>query len=536
MELDPTTFDSNLADFLAAWPVEKVKTMTVNQYADLSDHNSFCYWLEYGTRRLGAIGAISLNKFELWKPKEERDFKDNRFLADSVYAWNSRKGENREKAFLEIRRLIIEIITKSQNGEWGAIDNIPFHAIGKWKIAVLYSNKKLLPIYSKRALLAIAKGLGQEYTYGTNISILQKFILGNYKPNESIEDFAYRLYNTYASKKPKRKFYIIGSKYGDGKGNDIIPMINDFLENKCVAVGFLADIDFSEYMGAGSDVVNNLVAENWKEKKPVLYKIQKIFRLLSQLRPGDIIAVKSHGTFNHLTIIAYAEVVERDGSIYEHDEDNLGHRIHVEFLDSGFYKPMGCTYGETIHHLTPKKDREKFYKVFGWYVASDSDIDDTNIIEVEPEDDDSEQPGGEGPYNEKGEEPITRGPIASVTVNRIHNRIQNRFLKFLTEKYPDHKSVGERNRIDAKRETESEVYIYEIKPFESVYYCIREGIGQLFDYSHQCKTTKQINIIIVGPNEPGQDDAEFLNSIKKNLQIPFVYLAFDENQMTIKEF
>ena len=71
------------------------------------------------------------------------------------------------------------------------------------------------------------------------------------------------------------------------------------------------------------------------------------------------------------------------------------------------------------------------------------------------------------------------------------------------------------------------MFIYEIKPFESAYLCIREGIGQLFDYSHQYKTMKQKNILIVGPNQPNEIDLEFINSLKNNLKISFKYLAFD---------
>lgn len=534
MELNPKEFDKTLEAFLSAWAVERVEKMTVEEYADLGNHDSFCYWLEYGSKYLGAVGGIALHKFELWKPKDEKDLKDTRFTTDGKFIWNTKKGNTRQEAFAEVKRLILEIISQAQKQNWEAIDAIAFHAIGKWKIAFLYSDKKLLPIYSKRALLPIAKGLGNEFPYPTPVSELQNFILTFKGKTESIDDFAYRVYTQFAEKKSKRNYYIIGSKYGDGEGNDVIPKIDDFIGNNCVAIGFLDWIDFSPYIGADKNKVNEFVNNNWKEEKPAWDKMQSYFRLLSQIKEGDIIAVKSHGAHNQLTIIAYAEVVKRNGSVYEHNKDKLGHHIHVDFLDAGFYKKLGLTYAGTIHQLTPKKDGEKFYKVFGWY--NDTPIKDSDVELVEAEDEDEADETTEGSYNEKSETSFERSATASVKVNLVHSRIQNRFVKYLQETYPDDKPTGEKQRIDAKRETQNEIFIYEIKPFESVYACIRNGIGQLLDYSHQQKSKKEKRIIIVGPNEPEQHDLDFISAVKNVLQIPFGYISFDEATLTAKEF
>ncbi len=534
MELNPKEFDKILAAFLTAWPYSRVQNMTVEEYADLRNHDSFCYWLEYGSVALGSIGAIPLNKFELWKPKDDKDFKDARFTTDGRFVWNTKKGKLLNEAFAEIRRLVLEIITQTQNENWAAIDTIPFHSIGKWKIAFLYSNKRLLPIYSKRALLAITKGLGREFPYATSVSELQTYILNFKDSKEDIDDFAYRHYLQFAEKKRKRNYYIIGSKYGDGNGNDVIPKINDFLQNNCVAIGFLDWIDFSSYMGADKTAINKFVSENWKEEKPAWHKIQRYFYLLSQIKEGDIIAVKSHGAHNQLTIIAYAEVVKRNGSVYEHNEDVLGHHIHVDFLDAGFYKQLGLTYAETIHQLTPKKDEEYFYKVFGWY--AEAPVKKTDVTLIDTEDDEEQEEYGESGYNEKSETSFERSATASVKVTLVHNRIQNRFVKYLMDTYPNDINIGERKRIDARRETPNEIIIYEIKPFESVYACIRDGIGQLLDYSHQQKSQKQKRIVIVGPNEPEQHDLEFITTLKSILQMPFGYIAFDEATLTATEF
>src|SRR5690606_16354010 len=132
--------------------------------------------------------------------------------------------------------------------------------------------------------------------------------LNNKFENETMEGFGYRMYVDFALK-TKPNFYIIGSKYGDEHGNDVIPKIGEFIENKCVSVGFLDWLDFSPLMGAKEQDVMQFVFDNWNEEKPAVYKLQTIFRKLTKIKEGDIIAVKSHGAHNQLTIIAYAEVV-----------------------------------------------------------------------------------------------------------------------------------------------------------------------------------------------------------------------------------
>lgn len=52
--------------------------------------------------------------------------------------------------------------------------------------------------------------------------------------------------------------------------------------------------------------------------------MKRYYRLLMQIKEGDIVAVKSHGTHNQLTIIAYATIVKRNGSVYSYMPNQLG--------------------------------------------------------------------------------------------------------------------------------------------------------------------------------------------------------------------
>lgn len=537
MKLETNQVDIKLAEFHNSWSLDRIQNMTLEEYADLSNRDSLCYWLEYGTKQLGLIGDNPLNKFEIWKTKNlEKKLKGNRYKFQDGYFWNAKKGNTKDQAFENIRGLVIQIVLNAQNLNWEAIDNVRYHSIPKWKLAFIFSGKKTLPIYSKRALSAIVNGLDNiVYPDNTKVSVLQKHILKFKSDEEPIEAFSHRIYMQFAEKK-KPNFYIIGSKYGDENGNDIIPKIGDFIKNKCVAVGFLNWLDFSSLMGAKGQIVNHFITQNWKEEKPAIHKLQTIFRKLTQIKEGDIIAIKSHGSHNRLTIIAYAEVVKRNGHIYEYRPDILGHHINVEFLDAGFSKPLGLTYAETIHELNKNKDGEKFDKVFGWY----SNSIDYNILLEEDEYEDGFHIDyineTEFAYNEKSEESFDRNAISSVKVNLIHNKIQNSFIKSLHNLHPNDHISGEKRRIDAKRENQEEIHIYEIKPYENVFTCVRDGIGQLLDYSHNYNTKKKIKIYIVGPNKPNDKDLNFINAIRNNLKIPFTYITYNYNTKILDEY
>lgn len=530
MKLNPDTLDETLANFLAAWPFSRINTMTVEEYANLSNHDSLCYWLEYGTKNLGEIGDNALSKFEFWKPKGHVQFKDRRFITDGTYAWNAKRGTTRSQAFEDVRNNIIQIITHAQNGNLEEIEKIPFHQIAKWKIAFCYSKKALLPVYSTRALIAIAQGLGRLFPYKTKVSELQRFLLQHKPTNQTVDEFAYSQYSLYA-RKIRPNFYIIGSKYGSTNS-----VMKDFIEKSCVAIGFMADKDFSFLMGKDDSEINNFVEENWKEKSPNKIKIKSYFKRLSNIKAGDIIAIKSHGTHNQLTIIAYAQVVERNGNVYENKPNELGHHIYVEFLDTGLYNNLGLTYAETIHKIS--QSSKDFYKIFGWYANPKfTQGDEEELVEnnEEKQNDESDEDENDD-YNEKSEDIVTRGPIAAGIVKKIHNRIQNRFVKYLKKTFPNDKTYGEKRRIDVRREGEQDVFIYEIKPHMSAYSCTREAIGQLLDYSHQFRTNKSKRIVVVGPIQPDERAQAFIDSVRNNLEIPFSYLAFDEKNMTVIEY
>lgn len=113
----------------------------------------------------------------------------------------------------------------------------------------------------------------------------------------------------------------------------------------------------------------------------------------------------------------------------------------------------------------------------------------------------------------------------TATVRHIHNKIQSSFANNLQNKYPNDYIMAEHKYIDVVRQNNTELFYYEVKPFNSVYNCIRSGIGQLLDYYYKNPhSERNIHIRIVGSEEPSDDDEKFIEFLKNSLNISFDYI------------
>src|SRR5690606_4422184 len=120
------------------------------------------------------------------------------------------------------------------------------------------------------------------------------------------------------------------------------------VKQSVIAIGFAKDIDLDSYFGEDEQVIASYLSENGEESKSV-----KALQKFLNLRPGDLISIKGSGSpkgnTGYLSIIGYARVIVKDGQTYEHQPENLGHIIHVEYLNSSIKNefPLGG-YGKTI--------------------------------------------------------------------------------------------------------------------------------------------------------------------------------------------
>lgn len=165
--------------FRAAFPKERLMEMTLTQYTNLERQNSFCYWVESKTYALGSIWGGSSYKFGIYEYRNKPNEDDSRIVSDDKYAWyNKYDKRTADEAFAIVRSTIFKIAEHAGKKELEAIEKID--ELGdayKWKIAFLYSDKTLIPIYKRDMLVKLASHLGMSVTNKTKISDLQRFLI-----------------------------------------------------------------------------------------------------------------------------------------------------------------------------------------------------------------------------------------------------------------------------------------------------------------------------------------------------------------------
>lgn len=306
-------------------------------------------------------------------------------------------------------------------------------------------------------------------------------------------------------------YYIVGSKYN--RGDHYENIFRQMVDKDAVSVGFAAKHDLTHLYQKDE----NEIAQYLKGVNEDSYAIAALKRFLN-LKPGDFIAIKGSGSpvgeKPRLIIVGYAVVVERDGLVYQHDPDGLGHLINVEFLETSLEKEFELGYGRTIHKL---ENQEHAELIFGLYYQISSHP------EVK-----KKYSGTERKITEKQ---LRYRQEGYYVVENAHNKLQQKLYDFLKKKHSQNVVVMEEDFVDIKLVEDDIITFYEVKPFLTARRCIREALGQILDYSWfvASEETKQIKLIIVGPNEPNNEEEKFISYVKSNLNMDFDYIAFNFN-------
>lgn len=175
--------------FLQQFPIEYLENMTLEEYTNLNREASFCYWLEVKTQELGSIWGGSSYKFGIYR-YEKRPDNPTVVVSDDEYAWYKKyNASNKEEAFKVVLNSIIGIAESAQKGDFQAIEeDSTFGNVVKWKIAFLYANEMLLPIYKRDMLEKIASEYGFPNPSKAKNYELQHFLIKQ-KGDKDLYDF-----------------------------------------------------------------------------------------------------------------------------------------------------------------------------------------------------------------------------------------------------------------------------------------------------------------------------------------------------------
>jgi hypothetical protein len=200
-----------LDSFLDRWTIDEIKGLTLEEYVGLGNKDTFCQWVETKTRLLGSIKGMTSIKFGIYERKDPTT-KPKNYKNDEKYSWLQGYGDSRKAAFENTKRDIIRIIQLAEVGKFGQIDKIQLPDLFKWKVAFLYSNERLIPIYRRDVLFKIANHFGLQTNGKTTISEIQNVMMLNKPAYLCVYELMHQLYDQFSAKEDKKEIVAITTR------------------------------------------------------------------------------------------------------------------------------------------------------------------------------------------------------------------------------------------------------------------------------------------------------------------------------------
>lgn len=276
-------------EFVNEFPLELLKDMPLEKYTNLNKYDSFCYWIESRTYELGSIWGGSSYKFGIYKYAKKPN-NPGIIVSDDEYAWYKKyNAKNRQEAYRITLNSIIKVAELASTGRFREIDNDnTFGTVLRWKIAFLYSNKHLIPIYQREMLEYLSLVLGMQGVEKASIWELQKFLIEQKGERDLFDYYEYLL-----SLLPEEKTSKGGKEetrvwlYAPGEN---ARLWDECLENGCMYLGWddmenLSQYDSKKAMAAKMKAL-------YGDNSSYMNDSRATFDFVYTLKPGDIVYVK----------------------------------------------------------------------------------------------------------------------------------------------------------------------------------------------------------------------------------------------------
>lgn len=279
-------------DFQKAFPLEKLKDMTLEQYTNLNREDSFCYWLESKTSELGSIWGGAAYKFGIFKfdkfPKQD----NGKYTHDDNYSWSSRLGSTSEEAFNNVKNAIVKIAEHASNAQWNEIEKInELWPVTTWKIAFLYSNMSLVPIYKRDMLDTLARYFKINTLKGKKTSDIQQFLMKQ-KGDKNLFVFYGELLSILEAENKKKTETKQEIKYWICAPGDRASKWDLCQQDNIISIGWDEMGDYRQYPSL-DDVKKRM--QTIYDKPDASFKNDSlaIWQFCNEMTPGDIIYAKA---------------------------------------------------------------------------------------------------------------------------------------------------------------------------------------------------------------------------------------------------
>lgn len=193
--------------FLAQWPLERLRTMSLAEYTQAGDKNCFTYWMEGGLDQHGSIWGGSAFKFGIYSRNDTAPKAgDGSRAYDGQYGWYRQFGETAQEAFEAVREEVVRIAEAARRGEFERVDDSRLGPAYRWKIAFHYQDRDaehLIPCVFQRKPLLYLCGHPQNDN-SIPLSMLYRDAARHRQAGESLMAFSRRVWRDWALSTPLR--------------------------------------------------------------------------------------------------------------------------------------------------------------------------------------------------------------------------------------------------------------------------------------------------------------------------------------------
>lgn len=279
--------DKLYEEFNQRFPIEKLESISLEQYTNL-DGDYFCTWVERKTQKLGSIQGATSFKFGIYKYKKVPKDRSGR-MYDGEYAWLSKFGEKRDEVYLTVREELVQVAQAARTGDFEIVDKSKLFPMFKWKVAFLYSEKKLIPIYDKDMLVYIASQKGMSDAKSAEVSQIQKYLLNVPGRNPDLWEYYKELLDIWKAKEPQyfvakitdtpnvlknaiqNKYWAMQQRYGVQKTATVTNNFKPILQMQTDDILFLGDgnrlLAYGKVKQVGYDTENVLSLKDTIDNK-----------------------------------------------------------------------------------------------------------------------------------------------------------------------------------------------------------------------------------------------------------------------------
>lgn len=340
-------------EFQKRYPLESLPSMTLSEYTDLVPNESFCNWIESKVSDLGSIWGCTSYKFGIFRYKNK--VKNNpKFQCDDQYSWYKRyKAPDAETAFNIVRGAIVTIANAARNHDLDAIEKVDvLRGMYKWKIAFLYSEKWLIPIYNGEWLKDICINFGMPNAHKANMAEMMHFLIDRRGDKETFE-----YYDELLSLKDKiysdreHKVWLYSPEEGASQ-------LNHFVNEGIMALGWNDMGDYSRF-ASRDDIKAEMRRVYNKPNGKFSNDSLALWEFANEVKPGDTVYAKK-GLYK---IVARGIV---DGDYEYHEEiDSYPNIRKVKWINVGEWESPQQQVQKTLTDISKYPDYvESLKKIF----------------------------------------------------------------------------------------------------------------------------------------------------------------------------